>query len=121
MPATAVADAGGLLVLAGLVRGEIHDVAEIVALDASSLLLAEYLTVRHEGSPLKARVDFGLAARVVAEWFPVRALAIEAAQAAVDPVDLDSIASLALAESLDVALVTTNAAVQSARIDVLHC
>jgi hypothetical protein len=121
MPATAVADAGGLLVLAGLLRGELHAVDEILALDASSLLLAEYLSVRHEGSPAKARVDFGLAARAVAEWFPVRALAIEAALVASEYVDLDSVVALALAESLRVPLVTKNADIESSLIGVLHC
>ncbi|MHB8465077.1 MAG: hypothetical protein ACYDH6_07305 [Acidimicrobiales bacterium] len=121
MPANAVADAGGLLVLAGLLRGEVHDVDEILALDASSLLLAEYLTVRHEGSPMKARVDFGLAASAVAEWFPARGLAIEAALACSESIDLDSVVALALAESLGVPLVTKNAAVESSRVVVLRC
>jgi hypothetical protein len=121
MPATAVADAGGLLVLAGLLRGEVHEVEEILALDASSLLLAEYLTVRHEGSHARARVDFGLAARAVAEWFPVRGLAIEAALAVSDSADLDSAASLALAESLGVAFVTKNGDIESSRVEVFHC
>jgi hypothetical protein len=52
VPDSAVADGGGLLVLAGLLEGEAHAVAEILALDATSVLVAERLAVRHEGAPL---------------------------------------------------------------------
>ena len=79
MQPAAVADAGGLLVLAGLLEGIDHEVDEVLVLDATSLLVAEYLALRHEGAPHRARAEFGLVSRVVSEWFPVRAVAIEAA------------------------------------------
>ena len=121
MPGSAVADAGGLLVLAGLLEGEQHEVGEILALDATSLLIAEYLAVRHEGAPVRARRDFGLAVRVVAEWFPVRPLAMDAALAAGEAIEVDSAAAVALAESLGVQLVTKNRGVSSKRVPVLRC
>jgi hypothetical protein len=119
---TVVADGGGLLVLAGLVEGVEHSVDEIVVLDATALLVAEYLALRHEGAPARGHVDFGLALGVVAEWFPVRALALEAAMTA-DRLgqDIDAAASLALAHSLAVPLVTKNRDVTSREIPVLHC
>ena len=117
-----VADAGGLLVLAGLLEGVDHEVHDVVALDATTLLLAEYLAVRHEGAPDRAEVDLAVAVRIVAEWFPARALAMEAASTAPElGGDVDSAASLALAHSLDVPLVTKNRAVNSRRVPVLHC
>ena len=121
MPDSAVVDGGGLLVLAGLLEGELHQVAEILALDATSLLVGEYLAVRHEGAPLRARRDFGLAVRAVAEWFPVRALAIDAVLAAGEGVEVDSASAVALAESLRFPLVTKNRQISSARISVLRC
>jgi hypothetical protein len=120
VPDSAVVDAGGLLVLAGLLVGQAHDVAEILALDSTSLLVAEYLAVRHEGAPHRARTDNGLAVHAVAEWFPVRALAIDAALTTGET-EIDSAASVALAESLGVPLVTKNTDVSSERIPVLYC
>lgn len=120
MQPTAVADAGGWLVLAGILEGLDHEVDEVLVLDATSLLVAEYLSLRHEGSPARARAEFGLAVRVVSEWFPVRALAIDAVLTAGDG-DVDAAAALALAESLSVALVTKNRDLVSDRIPVLHC
>lgn len=122
MHPTVVADGGGLLVLAGLLEGVVHTVDEIVVLDATSLLVAEYLTLRHEGAPGRAEVEFALAAGVVAEWFPVRAVAMEAALTAdATGQDIDAAASLALAHSLRVPLVTKNREVGSGQIPVLHC
>src|SRR2546421_6620048 len=121
VPDSAVADGGGLLVLAGLLEGEVHEVAEILALDATSLLVAEYLAVRHDGAPLRARRDFGLVVRTVAEWFPVRALAIDAVLAAGESLEVDSTVAVALAESLQVPLVTKNREISSHRISLLHC
>jgi len=120
MPA-AVADAGGWLVLAGLLEGVTHDVDEVLVLDATSLLLAEYLAVRHEGAPDRARAEFALAVRVVAEWFPVRAVAIDAALAAGAHDDVDALAALALAESLNVPLVTKNRDLAGTKAPVLVC
>jgi len=119
-----VADAGGLLVLTGLLEGVEHAVDEILVLDATSLLLAEYLALRHEGAPDRARTDFGLATRAVREWFPARAIALEAAIAASTAdhdYDVDAVASLALAETLGVPLVTKNRELLSRRVPVLRC
>ena len=117
-----VADAGGLLVLAGLLEGVEHEVDEIVVLDATSLLLAEYLVLRNEGSAQRARRDFALAVRPVQEWFPARALAMDAALAATEgEPELESVASLALAESLRTPLVTRNRDLSSKRVPVLYC
>ena len=121
MPDSAVADAAGLLVLAGLLEGQAPEVDEVLALDSTSLLVAEYLAMRHDGAPRRAGRDFGLTLQAVAEWFPVRALAIEAALAATESVEIDSTASLALAESLGVPLVTKNRELSSERVAVLHC
>lgn len=120
MHPAAVADAGGWLVLAGLVEGLVHDVDEVLVLDATSLLVAEYLTLRHEGAPSRARADYGLAQRVVSEWFPVRAIALDAALEATGD-DIDATAALSLAESLNVALVTKNREISSQKVPVLHC
>jgi hypothetical protein len=121
----AVADAGGLLVLAGLLQGVSHDVDEILVLDATSLLAAEYLALRHEGAPRRARAEFALVSRVVREWFPVRALAIDVAvevtSAPTVTGDIDGAASLALAHSLGLPLVTKNRELTSRQVPVLHC
>ena len=116
-----VADAGGLLVLAGLLEGIGHATDEILALDATSLLVAEYLTLRHEGAPHRARVDFASVDQVVREWFPVRGLAIAASLSATSSEDLDGHAALALAESLKTPLVTKNGDLRSTSVPVLHC
>ena len=115
-----VADASGLLVLAGLVEGIVHEADEILALDATSLLVAEYLALRHEGTPDRARVDYGSVGQIVREWFPVRGLAVEAAIAA-SPDDIDGQSALALAESLQVPLVTKNVELSSRAVPVLRC
>lgn len=80
----------------------------------------EYLALRHEGAPERTRAEFALAWRVVREWFPVRALALEAAFAA-RVGDIDATSSLALAEPLGVALVTKNHEVTSKRVPILLC
>ena len=117
-----VADVGGLLVLAGLLEGVEHEVDEILVLDATSLLLAEYLVLRHEGAPQRARTDWGLVVRTVQEWFPARAVAFDAALSASEAdSDIDGAASLALAESLGVPLVTKNRDLASRHVPVLHC
>jgi len=116
-----VADAGGLLVLAGVLEGIKHEVDEILALDATSLLVGEYLALRHEGSPPRARVEFASIGRIVREWFPVRGLAMEAALTAVSSDDIDGQAALALAESLNTPLVTKNGELWSTAVAVLRC
>ena len=121
MSPAAVADASGWLVLAGLLEGVTHDVDEVLVLDATSLLLAEYLALRHEGAPVRARAEFGLALRVVSEWFPVRAVALDAAITSAGEGDIDATAALALAESLDVPLLTKDSEIASKRVDILRC
>lgn len=121
MQDSVVADAGGLLVLAGLLEGIKHEADEILALDATSLLVGEYLALRHEGAPHRARVDFAGVGQVVREWFPVRGLAIETALSALSSDDIDGHAALALAESLRTPLVTKNFELRSASVPVLHC
>jgi hypothetical protein len=116
-----VADAGGLLVLAGLLEGIAHEVGEILALDATALLVAQYLAVRHEGVPDRARADYALMIRVVREWFPVRGIGIEAALASTSPEDIDGRAALALAESLGTPIVTKDDDLHSSSVPVLRC
>lgn len=116
-----VADAGGLLVLAGLLVGVEYEADEILALDATALLVAEYLALCHAGAPDRARAEFASVIRVVREWFPVRALALEAALATGSSGDLDAVAALALAESLGAPLVTKNDDLRSRRVPVLRC
>lgn len=116
-----VADAGGLLVLAGLLEGMEHQADEILALDATSLLVAEYLALRHEDAPDRARVEFAGIGQVVREWFPVRGLAIDAALSAASSDDVDGHAALALAESLRTPLVTKNGELRSKSVPVLRC
>jgi hypothetical protein len=119
---TAVADAGGLLVIAGLLVGIDHEVEEVLALDATSLLLADYLSIRYEADRPRVEVDYGMVELVVREWFPARALAIDAALAAIaSDVEVESAASLALAESLGKPLVTKNRALTSNSVAVLYC
>lgn len=115
-----VADAGGLLVLAGVLEGTVHQAGEVLALDATTLLLADYLAVRHEGAPDRIRSDFAATTRIVSEWFPTRPLALEAAVG--DRLDdLDTAVTLRLAEALGVPLVTKHADVASEAVPVLHC
>lgn len=116
-----VVDAGGLLVLAGLLEGVPEEVDEILALDATSLLVAEYFVLRHEGRPDRARVDFALTAQIVREWFPVRGIALEAALAAGSSDDVDGHAALALAESLGSPLMTKNEELRSSSVPILLC
>ena len=121
MYAAAVADAGGLLTAAGIVDGLRHDVVEYVALDAATLLLAEFLLVLHDGRPTRAAADYAELDRLVREWFPVRALAMDAAlRAPTDTPDLDTWAALALAETLGIPLVTKDPDIRSRKVPVLQ-
>ena len=121
MQPAAVADAGGWLVLAGLLDGVAPEVGEVLVLDATALLVAEYLALRHEGAPVRASAEFGLALRVVSEWFPVRGLAMDVALASSGESDVEAAAALALAESLDVAVITKSRDLVSERVAVLRC
>ena len=118
---SAVADAGWLLTAAGVVEGLRHAVREYVALDITTLLLAEFLLVLHQGALRRAVAEYAQLDRVVREWFPVRALAIDATlRAPHGETGLDSWAALTLAEVLGIPLVTKNDAVSSKVIPVLH-
>jgi hypothetical protein len=121
MYATAVADSGGLLTAAGIVEGLRHEVIEYVALDAANLLLAEFLVVLREGRPARAAADYAELERLVRQWFPVRALAMDAAlRAPAESSDVDTWAALALAEMLGIPLVTKHPEIASRKIPVLH-
>jgi hypothetical protein len=116
-----VADAGGLLTLSGLVEGVSHEVDEICALDASAMLAAEILKLHHEGAPARTVTEYGLLVGTVQEWFPVRALAMDAAFFRTDSeLPLDSVAALLLAESMTVPLVTKLRELTSKKIPVLY-
>ncbi len=115
-----VADAGGLLVIAGVLEGTRHEVDEVLALDATTLLLAEYLAVRHEGAPDRCRSDYAAATRIVGEWFPARPLAVDAALGDLHD-GLDTAVTLRLAEALGVPLVTKHAGVVSDTVSILYC
>ena len=119
MYATAVADAGGLLTATGVVEGLRHEVTEYVALDATTLLIAEFLVVLHDGAPTRAATDFVEVERMVREWFPVRAVALDAALRA-PAGEADSWAALALAEMLQVPFVTRNDEIRSRAVPVLR-
>jgi hypothetical protein len=105
----------------GCSRGIEHVVDEILTLDATSLLVAEYLALRYEGAPDRVRVDFAAVGRIVREWFPVRAIAMEAAPATASLEDIDGHAALALADSLGAPLVTTSEQLRSHTVPVLRC
>jgi hypothetical protein len=116
-----VADAGGLLSLAGLVEGIAHEADEICALDASAMLAAEVLELHHEGAPARAAAEYGLLVSIIQEWFPARALAMDAALQRSDrDMPLDSVAALLLAESMTVPLVTKLRDLESRKIPVLY-
>lgn len=120
MHAVAVADAGGLLSAAGIVFGHPHDIVEYVALDASTLLAAEFLAVLHEGAPSRAMADFAELGRIVGEWFPVRPVALDAVLRAPEGASPDSWAALVLAEAMGVPLLTKNDEVDSPLVTVLR-
>lgn len=115
-----VADAGGLLVLAGALEGVLHVVDEVLVLDATTPLVAEYLAVRHKGAPDRCRADYATATRIVSGWFPARPLALDTALGDLDD-GLDTAVTLGLAEALGVPLVTKHAGVFSRTVPVLHC
>ena len=75
--------------------------------------------VLHEGTPARAGVDLADVERIVREWFPVRAVAMDAALLAADG-QVDSWAALALAEVLGVPLVTRNDEIRSRTVPVLR-
>lgn len=120
MFAVVVADAGGLLTASGIVEGRRHPVVEYVALDASTLLVAEFLAVLHDGAPTRAIADFAELDRLVGEWFPVRCVAMDAGLRTPAGSTPDSGAALSLAETLQVPLVTRNDEIRSGGVPVLY-
>jgi hypothetical protein len=118
---SAVADAGGLLTATGIVAGLRHAVREYVALDATTLLVAEFLVLYHEGRNAVVDADYAELAFIVREWFPVRGLALDAATTAPkNTFDADSFAALTLAEALHIPLVTKNDEIRSRSVPVLR-
>lgn len=122
MLSSVVCDAGGVLVVAGGLVGEAPKGAEVLALDWTAVTVGRFLAMRHEGNPVRARVELGLALSAVDEWFPVRSLVAytldRSGAAAVD--SLDSWSALLLAEQLDVPLFTVSDEVTSARIEIIR-
>lgn len=82
--------------------------------------VAEFLAVFHEGAPTRAMIDFAEFDRLVGEWFPVRPVATDAALRTPAGSTPDSLAALALAETLNVPLVTRNDDIRSGKVPVLY-
>jgi len=120
MPSSVVCDAGGVLAVAGVLKGTVPVDAEFLALDWSTMTIGRFVATRHDGNPERIQVEMGLALSVVHEWFPVRTLVTEtlsrAGQGAVDA--LDSWSALILAETLDLPLFTASDEVASSQVDI---
>ncbi len=120
MPSSVVCDAGGVLAVAGVLKGTVPIDAEFLALDWSAMTVGRFVAARHEGNPERIQVEIGLALSAVHEWFPVRTIVAEtlsrAGRGAVDA--LDSWCALILAETLDLPLFTASDEVSSNRIEV---
>ena len=84
------------------------------------MLAAGYLRVLHDGAPTRAVADHGEVMRIVGEWFPVRALAMDAVLRRPADVHPDTWAALVLAETRGVPLVTKEDEVRSRQVPVLH-
>ena len=117
-----VCDAGGLLVVSGLLEGEQPEHAEVLALDWASVTVGRFLAARHAGRAAATEAEIGLALAVVDEWFPVRSLvAATMSRAGAQAVDtLDSWSALVLAEHLRVPLFTASDEVRSDAVDILR-
>ncbi|MDE0318258.1 MAG: hypothetical protein OXI97_00090 [Acidimicrobiaceae bacterium] len=117
-----VCDAGGLLVVSGLLGGEQPPNAEVLALDWTAVTVGRFLAVRHSGRAAATEAEIGLALAVVDEWFPVRSLvAATMPRAGVQAVDtLDSSLALVLAEHLRVPFFTASDEVTSDIVDIHH-
>lgn len=120
MPSSVVADAGGVLVVAGALDGLAPAGVEVLALDWTAVTVGRFLAARHAGNTGRTRVEVGIAIAAVDEWFPVRSLVVDTLErAGVDAVDaLDSWSALMLAEQLDVALFTASDEVTSDRVEI---
>lgn len=120
MPSSVVADAGGVLVVAGALDGLAPAGVEVLALDWTAVTVGRFLAARHAGNTGRTRVEVGIAIAAVDEWFPVRSLVVDTLErAGVDAVDaLDSWSALMLAEQLDIALFTASDEVTSDRVEI---
>lgn len=120
MPSSVVCDAGGVLAVAGVLKGTVPVDAEFLALDWSAMTVGRFVAARHEGNPERVQVEIGLALSAVHEWFPVRTLVAETiSRAGIGAVDaLDSWSALVLAEHLDLPLFTASDEVTSSRIEI---
>jgi hypothetical protein len=77
--------------------------------------------VLYEGRPTRAAADYAELDRLVREWFPVRALALDAVlRTPPGAPDIDSWAALALAEVLGIPIVTKNDEITSRHVPVLR-
>ncbi len=117
-----VCDAGGVLILAGALDGEVPQHSEYLALDWSSVTVGRFLAMRYEGQSEAFQVEFGLALSVVHEWFPVRSIMgqcmARAGHASADT--LDSWSALVLAERLELPLFSVSEDVTSNNIEILR-
>jgi hypothetical protein len=120
MPRSVVADAGGVLVVAGALEGAAPADVEVLALDWTAMTVGRFVAARHEGRPDRIHVELELVLAAVDEWFPVRTLVAETLErAGLDAVDaLDSWSAVVLAEQLEVPLLTASDEVDSTRIEI---
>lgn len=122
MASSVVCDAGGVLVAGGALAGTVPPGAELLALDCTAVTVGRFLALRFDGNSARVRAELGLTLSAVDEWFPVRTLVADALErAGAGSVDaLDSWCALALAEQLDLPLLTASDEVSSERVDVLR-
>ncbi|WP_420625666.1 hypothetical protein [Candidatus Poriferisodalis sp.] len=115
-----VCDAGGMLVAAGMLEGDAPEIAEVLALDWTSVTVGRFLAARNYGRDSAVEAEIGVALSVVDEWFPVRSLvASTVSRAGLEAVDtLDSWSALVLAEHLRVPLFTASDEVASDIVDI---
>jgi hypothetical protein len=120
MPRSLVCDAGGILAMAGVLKGAVPTGVEVLALDWTAMTVGRFLSMRHEGNSPRASVEIGLALAAVHEWFPVRTLvAATHERAGLDAIDaLDSWSAVLLAEQLDLPLLTASSDVRSDLIEI---
>ena len=122
MPRSVVCDAGGVLVMAGVLEGTAPDNVEVLALDWTAMTVGRFLSMRHEGNSPRGAVEIGLALAAVHEWFPVRTLVTATLErAGLNAIDaLDSWSAVLLAEQLDLPLLTASSDVSSDRIEIFR-
>jgi hypothetical protein len=117
-----VCDAGGVLVVAGVLVGQAPNDAEILALDWTAVTVGRFVSARYDDNPVQARVELGIALAAVDEWFPVRTLVADTLErAGLEAVDaLDSWSALLLAEQLDLPLFTASDEVTSQKVEIIR-